>query len=247
MTETTVEKTIEERVLEILEENVVTPTVPVKIIIGEAGKLHRYITEDKEALMAKGLTQQQMDDLNPRAMYLQDKQSDWTAVFESALTNTKEWEEKVKEASLLQRELKHDFQFAFRNHPEALQKLKIITDGNGNIDLMQDMSDYPKLARQYPELLTPINFDNTKLNRADQLSHELYDLWQKVDGVKNSKNRPEKILRDRAYTYLKQLMDEIRAYGKYAFWNDEEKQRRYASEYLRQVREKNEAEKNTEE
>ena len=58
----------------------------------------------------------------------------------------------------------------------------------------------------------------------------------KVDGVKNSKNRPEKLMRDRAYTYLKQLVDEIRAYGKYAFWDNEEKQQRYSSEYLRNSR-----------
>ncbi|WP_180335638.1 hypothetical protein [Labilibaculum filiforme] len=43
-------------------------------------------------------------------------------------------------------------------------------------------------------------------------------------------------MRDRAYTYLKQLVDEIRTYGKYAFWNDEEKQKRYTSEYLRNSR-----------
>ncbi|WP_320017918.1 hypothetical protein [Labilibaculum manganireducens] len=57
----------------------------------------------------------------------------------------------------------------------------------------------------------------------------------KIDGVKNSKNRPEKLMRDRACTYLKQLVDEIRAYGKYAFWNDKEKQKRYSSEYQRKV------------
>ncbi|PKQ66469.1 hypothetical protein BZG01_10595 [Labilibaculum manganireducens] len=42
-------------------------------------------------------------------------------------------------------------------------------------------------------------------------------------------------MRDRACTYLKQLVDEIRAYGKYAFWNDEEKQKRYSREYQRKV------------
>jgi hypothetical protein len=70
--------------------------------------------------------------------------------------------------------------------------------------------------------------------RAKQLSLDLLDLMNLVDGVKDSKNRPEKIMRDRAYTHLKQLVDEIRAYGKYAFWNDEEKQKRYSSEYQRQ-------------
>ncbi|MDQ1771616.1 hypothetical protein GQR60_19570 [Labilibaculum sp. A4] len=53
------------------------------------------------------------------------------------------------------------------------------------------------------------------------------------------KKRPEKLMHGRAYTYLKQLVGEIRTYGKYAFWNNEEKQKRYLSEYGRRKHTKN--------
>lgn len=239
MADVTKTKTIEELVLEISEDNIISPTIPVAITIGEAGELHQYATEDKKELLAKGLSEKLINELTPGAKFLQDKQSEWTAVYQSALTNTKQWEAKIDEASQLQRELKHDFQFAYRNHPDILKKLQNILDGNSNIDLIQDMSDYPAFAKQYPEPLEAILFNTTKIDRANQLSHELLDLMNQVDGMKNSKNRPEKILRDRAYTYLKQLVDEIRSYGKYAFWNDEEKQKRYSSEYTRRKNEKN--------
>ena len=245
MTNITATKTIDELVLEIPEDKIVLPTIPAAICIGEAGKLHQYAMEDKEELLAKGLSEDLINDLTPRAKFLQDKQSEWTAVYQKALTNTKEWSVKINEASQLQRELKHDFQFAFRNHPEILKTLKNILGGNGNMDLIQDMSDYPAFAKQHPDPLKAINFNTAKIDRASQLSQELLDLLNKVDGVKNSKNRPEKQLRDRAYTYLKQLVDEIRTYGKYTYWNNEEKLKRYSSEYQRKFYEKYAQEKAT--
>jgi hypothetical protein len=246
MTEVTTPKTIEEVVLEIPEDQIVSPTIPVDITIGEAGELHQSATEDAPKLLAKGLSEGLIQQLIPRAKFLQDKQSAWTAVYQSALTSTQQWEEKIDEGRLLQRELKYDFQFAYRNHPDILKKLKNILEGNGNMDLIQDLSDYPAFAKQYPEPLTAIFFDTTKSERAKQVSLALVDLMNKVDGVKNSKNRPEKLMRDRAYTYLKQLVDEIRAYGKYAFWNDEEKQKRYSSEYQRKIYDRYTKEKTTE-
>jgi len=239
-------KTIEELVLEIIDDQIISPTTPVNITIGEAGELHQNALEDKKELLAKGLSEDSINELTPRAKFLQEKQSAWTAVYQSALTSTHEWEAKIKEASLLQRELKYDFQFAYRNNPDILKKLQNILDGNSHMDLIQDMSDYPAFAKQYPEPLEAILFDTTKTERAERLSHELLDLMNMVDGVKNSKNRPEKQMRDRAYTYLKQLVDEIRDYGKYAFWYDEDKQKRYSSEYQRKKYEKSIQEKEVE-
>ncbi|WP_372643186.1 hypothetical protein [Ancylomarina sp.] len=236
MTDETATKTIDELVLEIPEDQIISPTIPVDITIGEAGELHQNAMEDIVALLAKGLSENKIQELTPRAKFLQNKQSAWTAVYQSALTSTQQWEEKIDEGRLLQRELKYDFQFAYRNHPNILKKLSNIVDGSGNMDLIQDLSDYPAFAQQYPEPLTAILFDATKTERAKQLSLDLVDLMNQVDGVKNSRNRPEKLMRDRAYTYLKQLVDEIRAYGKYAFWNNEEKQKRYSSEYMRNSR-----------
>ncbi|BAX81478.1 hypothetical protein [Labilibaculum antarcticum] len=243
MTDVTTTKPIDELVQEMINK-IVSPTIPVDISIGEAGQLRRFAMEDKIALLAKGLTVDKIENLNARAMYLREKQSIWISVYESAQSNTDAWEQMFEEASLLQKELRYDFQFAYRDEPKILTKLNNILDGNGKMDLMQDLSDYPDFALKYPEPLLLINFDNNKLDRASLLSRELYGLWQKIDGAQNSTNRPEKILRDRAYTYLKLLVDEIRAYGKYAFWYDDEKQERYASDYARR---KNNKKKNKEE
>lgn len=244
MTDTTTTKSMEELVMEIPVEQIVQPTIPIKVAIREAGNLQRDATEDKEALIAKGLAPEKIEELAIRADFLSDKQTLWIRKYETSTNNTKEWEALEEEASKLQRELKHDFQFALRNNKEALRKLKNITKGNDSADLAQDMGDYAGFGLDYPEELGAINFDNNKLTRADELSHKLNNLVRVVDGAHRSKKHPEKQMRDRAYTYLKLLVDDIRAYGKYAFWDDEEMQKRYSSEYQRRKYQKNKEDEN---
>lgn len=233
MSEVTTTKTIDELVMAIPAEEVVKPTIPVDVVIKEASELHAFATEDKNELLAKGATEEMIADLSIRSRFLLAKQNNWLAVYQSSLTNTQEWSKKIEEGRLLQRELHHDFQFALRKNAKALQVLQATLDGDRDSDTIVDLSSYPEIAKQYPEELEAIKFDQSKLVKAASLAEELLSLQEKVDGVKNSSDRPEKQIRDRAYTYLKQLVDEIRSYGKYAFWNNEEKQKRYASEYLR--------------
>lgn len=246
MSETNTSKSMEELVMQIPVEQVVKPTIPVDVTIQEANKLHAYASQDKEALIAKGLTEEMIADLGVRSRFLLAKQNIWVSVYQSTLSNTQEWNKKIEEGRLLQRELQHDFQFALRKNTKALRVLQITLDGNRDSDTIVDLGSYPEIAKQYPEELKEIKFDQSKLTRAASIAEELMALQEKADGVQNSSERPEKDMRDRAYTYLKQLVDEIRSYGKYAFWNDEEKQRRYASEYARQKNERNKKEEETE-
>lgn len=47
-------------------------------------------------------------------------------------------------------------------------------------------------------------------------------------------------MRDRAYIYLKEAVDQICEYGKYVFWEDEDRLEKYASEYYRKLRKERE-------
>jgi len=44
------------------------------------------------------------------------------------------------------------------------------------------------------------------------------------------------VVRDQAYTHLKQAVDAVRACGQYLFWRNDERLKGYASRYLRKVR-----------
>ena len=58
------------------------------------------------------------------------------------------------------------------------------------------------------------------------------DLLSQVNGERDSDNQ-FKVMRDKAYTHLKEAVDEIRSCGKYVFWWDENRLKGYGSRYFK--------------
>ena len=80
----------------------------------------------------------------------------------------------------------------------------------------------------------------SRLDLADEYASSLGTLLATANGVREQNDKPAKEMRDRACTYLKEAFDEICEYGKYVFWEDEEKVERYSSAYFRNLRRKKE-------
>jgi hypothetical protein len=88
------------------------------------------------------------------------------------------------------------------------------------------------LGRENPDPLTTIGFDLAQLDLAATRADELADLLAEANGDKADQNN-SKVIRDKAYTYLKALVDEIREAGKYVFRKDVNRVKGYASAYWR--------------
>jgi hypothetical protein len=114
-----------------------------------------------------------------------------------------------------------------------------IAKNYGYADLIQDMNDLATMGRNNPEPLKAIGFNMDLLDQAARMSDELSELLNLANGDRWSKAEA-KIIRDKAYTHLKEAVDEVRECGKYLFWRDEERLRWYTSEYLRNRRQKDE-------
>lgn len=112
-----------------------------------------------------------------------------------------------------------------------MSKVQGIELGTSNADLVQDLSDLAALGQANLPLLTAINFDETKLDQAAKEASSLSVLLAKANGERKEDSSP-KITRDKAYTYLKQAVDEIYEAGKYLFWKDEARRKGYYSRYL---------------
>ncbi|MCG8520944.1 MAG: hypothetical protein MI744_01920, partial [Pseudomonadales bacterium] len=87
-------------------------------------------------------------------------------------------------------------------------------------------------GRENPDPLTAISFDLAQLDVAATRADELADLLAEANGDKADQNE-SKIIRDKAYTYLKALVDEIREAGKYVFRKNKNRVKGYASQYRR--------------
>jgi len=92
------------------------------------------------------------------------------------------------------------------------------------------MNDIAVLGRENPDPLTAIGFDLTQLDLAATKADELANLLAEANGDKADPNE-SKIIRDKAYTHMKELVDEIREAGKYVFRNNKNRLKGYASDY----------------
>jgi hypothetical protein len=104
--------------------------------------------------------------------------------------------------------------------------------------MIQDLNDLAVLGRNNKELLGKINFDLGKLDQSAELSDMLAGVLARSNGEKLEGSEVLE-MRNKAYTYLKLAVDEVRDYGKYVFRKDDEKRQGYRSEYLRKKNQRN--------
>ncbi|MDQ2179674.1 hypothetical protein [Marinifilum sp. D714] len=233
---------------EALKENLLTiavnklskPGMPVDTYLVEAEDKKHYAIKDKDKLVAAGLKEEYITSLPIRIGALRHAQSLWTKESEAKSIAEKDWKLLSEDAMALHRILIHDFKFAYRNDEEGKKVVDKIAEGSGYGDMVQDFSDLHVLGTANPQALLDIGFDNTKLEKALELSNSMGPLLSTINGERDENDKPSKEMRDRAYVYLKEAVDQICEYGKYVFWEDEERLEKYSSAYFRKLREERE-------
>lgn len=224
-------ETLEASIVAIQPADTKIPNMPVDVYVQEASDLHEWSRKDQAQLVDVGVPQAYFDEMESRIGALRYAQSVWNKDRYTKEEAQQEWEELSPKAFDLKNELEHAFRFAFRNRPDLLRKVQSIEEGTSNSDMVQDLSDLATLGKANLPLLTAINFDEAKLDQAANEASDLSVLLAKANGERKEESSP-KITRDKAYTYLKQVVDEIYKAGKYVFWKDEAKLNGYSSRYF---------------
>ncbi|BDD08748.1 hypothetical protein FUAX_11800 [Fulvitalea axinellae] len=217
-------------------EEVRPPVIPVDVAVQEAENLYQVAKEDAEALATAGITAELIESLPVRIDALRYVQGLWTKDYGSRTDSEAEWKEVSVQAYALRDELLHTFRFAFRKQPAERSLVSKISKGSGHADLIQDLMDLSVLGKAHPEALAKVGFDATKLDTAEELSNTAGTLLGEVNEIRGSSWKPSKDIRDRANSYLKMAVDEIRETGKFVFWKNEDKERRYTSDFYRKKR-----------
>ncbi|WP_378184160.1 hypothetical protein [Aquimarina sp. SS2-1] len=212
-------------------ETVKAPTIPADVYFQEAEDLFVWMQQDQEALVAKGLDwDTYAADLPIRTGASRHAQSVWMSERYTQEEAAKEWNQVSPGAYALRNDLLADFRFAYRKREDLLSRVRAIADGSGDADMIQDLSDLSVLGKANTTELTAINFDLAQLDTVAVRANELADLRAKANGA-SLDNTKAKDMRDRAFTHLKEAMDEIRATGKYVFRKDTERYKGYISRY----------------
>ncbi|MCP4157413.1 MAG: hypothetical protein GY757_57410 [bacterium] len=211
--------------------------VPVGIYIQEAETLYFWALEDIDALTRVGLARELVEDLPSRCGALFEAEAIWQVSKKSRSEYAREWKSKAPQAYKLRDRLLNDFRFAFRKHPDLLNAVGYMAKGYTHADMLQDLNDLAVFGRREPGLLEGIGFDMALLEQAAQASDDLSSLLAKVTSGKDDFSQ-ERIIRDQAFTLLKEAVDEIRECGRYVFRTNKERLAGYRSHHLRKTKKK---------
>lgn len=213
-------------------EQLQTLYMPVGIYLQEAEDLLLAATPDLPALTARGLSTELFNSMPQRIGALREAQSRWAEKQNKQTEAIAIWKEEAPKAIEFRDTLLDELDFAYRKQPDLQAAVSEIAEGNTNADLVQDLNDLAVLGRNNPEPLLATNFNPDLLPQAAELSDTLAVVLADANGDRSATN-DERVLRDQAYTYLKEAVDEVRSYGKFVFRNDAGKLKQYRSKFLR--------------
>jgi hypothetical protein len=218
----------------IADEKAPEPTMPVDVFLQEAENLYQWSLMDLVVLATIGITSEMLNALPLRAGACREAQSRWFKDRNSQLEAQRLWGEQSPLAYALRDELLHAFRYAFRNETALLARVSEIAEGNTHADMIQDLNDLSVLGKNNPAPLQAIGFDLGKLDVAAATSDAIANLLAMANGDRSSQSETKKI-RDKAFAYLKESVDQIREAGKYLFWKNENRYKGYVSKYWADV------------
>jgi hypothetical protein len=216
-------------------ESIKYPSMPMDTYIQEAQYLYKWCLPDLEALAGAGLDWSLVEDLPLRVLAASEAQSEWHNVMFGREEAQKRWAELSPGGYALRDELLHFMRYAYRNLPDLQTRVDSVADGSSDADMIQDLNDLAVIGRENLEPLTEVGFDPTKLDEAAALNASLGELRADAS-VDKAADREKKLLRDQAYTHLKEAVNAIRECGQFVFWKNQDRAKGYASDYKRKSR-----------
>lgn len=214
------------------------PGIPIEYALQEAEDLCHWASDDLPQLTPVGIKKNTIEDLRVRIGAGREAQSIWNKDYHSQKDAQKQWKALAPEAFELRDDLLDTMRFAYRKDDVLLGRVRAIAEGTGNADMVQDLNDLKVLGQENPDPLTAISVDLVLLDTAGTTSDEMAELLAAANGDRLGNNE-SKLIRDKAYTYMMELVTEIRDAGKYVFRKDKSRLKGYSSQYRKRHRKSN--------
>lgn len=209
---------------------ILAPNMPINVCVQEAEYLYHWSMVDQTALTKAGLNPEMIIKLPSCAGACREAQSLWIKERNTRQEAEQAWSEQAPVAFGMRDHLVHGFRYAFRKDPGLLGRVEEIAQGDTNADMVQDLNDLSVLGKSHLDLVTGVGISVVELDNAANIADSVGSLLGATNGERDSTSEAM-VVRDRAYTLLKQVMDEIRNCGKYVFWRNPERLKGYFSEH----------------
>ncbi|MCS6898235.1 MAG: hypothetical protein RMJ98_00675 [Myxococcales bacterium] len=155
--------------------------------------------------------------LKPRRKLLEEREQEWLAHRLSSSSGRKEM---IQKAERLKKDIIAALRY-FLHQDEAVQaRVDNILPGTGLADLIDDLQKLATLLRENAAALARADLPKDAATRAEELAQTLGHDEVVRSLVTSEESRRLQDRRNRAFWYLREAMDEIRAAGRYVFRND---------------------------
>lgn len=207
--------------------------MPIGIYMHEIDGLHTRASIDLPQLITAGMSPELIDKMLARTNALRKAQCNWEEQSTQRQKAIKTWKIESPAIYALRADLIENMTFAYRNNVDLLQKLKAIKKGNSHADAVQDLSNLSVLSKANSAPLQAIHFDLTLCDKASEEATRMGRLLGQMNGHMYVDDEL-KVFRDKAFTLLKEVVDEVRSYGRFVFRKNSDLQKSYTSKYIRE-------------
>lgn len=207
------------------------PNIPIRVYLQEAENIFNWVQQDQVQLQSAGLDWALVQDLNIRIGALREAESIWFRERFGREEAQQQWDQDAPVAYALRDQLLRAMRYGYRRDASLLKRVADIAAGSGHADMIQDLNDIATLGRANAEPLAAVGVAVEQLDQAAATSDAMGELLAQVNGERSDGNRA-RIIRDLAYTHLKEAVDEIRDAGQYVFWDNEARLEGYYGKYF---------------
>ena len=211
------------------------PKISLDTYLQDARYLHGWCLEDRAALVRVGLDWGLVEDLPARIDATTEAQTVWRNALVAKGTARERWEVESRAGYDLRDELIHTMRFAYRREEDRQRFLDHVSKGTSHANMIQDLCDLSVAARHNPDPLIAVGMDPAKIDEAARMSDELGSLLAEMYTEERRGTLDLRLQRNRAYTHLKEAVDEIRTCGRFAFRKNETRRRGYMGEQKKKI------------
>lgn len=226
-----------EKIIAVPKERHSRMTIPYEDVMKEAARMTLLAEKYHDRLIVSDIDPLHLDEIVLRAGAF----AQCVTVFETHISvndsHNAQYAEKRKEGFALRRKLMADYAYIFRNDADVLSVLDNIREGRGDLDMIKDLLSLNKLSVDYRDRLEKAHFNFEDSQKAYDLYSELFNLSALRD-IDPEKMSEAKLFLVKAWTLLKDTLDEIYAAGRFVFYNEPEIEELFYSDYWQKIREK---------
>lgn len=214
-------------------EDVKTCNIPMSVAVQEAGNLHERVKLDIAKLVELGMPAELQARLGKLRAALFAAEVNWQEQQSERQKALELWKKKSPALYALRKNIIEHLAFAFRKDERLMEQIAAIEEGDAHADAIEDLARLAVLGTKNTELVQAINYDVANFATANSMVSEMSGVLSAANGYLY-RDDERKLIRDKTYTLLKEVVDEIRDYGKFAFRNDPEHAKGYSSKYVRE-------------